>query len=51
MSFFKTPVERLALLWWDYSEGWSKWQVRCLNFDRPKKVVKMSRDILTTFLP
>jgi hypothetical protein len=23
----------LALLWWDYSEGESKWQACCLNFE------------------
>jgi hypothetical protein len=39
---FKT----LTLLWWDYSEGGSKWQACCLNFDRRKKVVKISRKFL-----
>jgi hypothetical protein len=36
-------VKLNTLLWWDYSEGGSKWQARCLNFDRRKKVVKISR--------
>jgi hypothetical protein len=27
--------------------GWSKCEASCLNFDQGKKVVKMSRDILT----
>jgi hypothetical protein len=40
----------VTLLWWDYSEAGSKWQACYLNFDRRKKVVKISRDILTTFL-
>ena len=32
------------LLWWDYSEGGSKCQAHCLNFDRWKIVVKISRE-------
>jgi hypothetical protein len=32
-------------LWWDYSEGWSKCESSCLNFDLGKKVIKMSREL------
>jgi hypothetical protein len=32
-------------LWWDYSEGWSKYESSCLNFDLGKKVVKMSCEL------
>ena len=34
----------VTLLWWDYSEGGSKCQAHCLNFDRGKIVVKISRE-------
>ena len=34
-----------SLLWWDYSEGGSKYGSGCLNFDRGKKVVKISREL------
>jgi hypothetical protein len=35
----------LSQLWWHYSEGWSKCEASCLNFDQGKKVVKMSREV------
>jgi hypothetical protein len=35
-------VKSETQLWWDYSEGWSKCESSCLNFDLGKKV-KMSR--------
>jgi len=34
-----------TLLWWDYSEGGSKYGSGCLNFDQGKKVIKMSREV------
>jgi len=43
---FKSDRFLLSLLWWDYSEGGSKYGSGCLNFDQGKKVVKMSREFL-----
>ena len=34
----------ITLLWWDYSEGGSKCQAHCLNFDWHKIVAKISRE-------
>ena len=42
-SFFSFST---TLLWWDYSEGGSKYGSGCLNFDQDIVIVKMSREFL-----
>jgi hypothetical protein len=40
-----TDINTSTLLWWDYSEGGSKYGSGCLNFDQSKIVAKMSCEL------
>ena len=42
ICLYDCNFKAVSLLWWDYSEGGSKCQAHCLNFDRCKIVVKIS---------